>query len=449
MRLPDPFRRRESDERLAAEVERELQAVDGALAGLEMHPDFDEIAALAVAIRDERPTVDDEFAALLDERAAAGFSRPERDMRAPAAMSKLGERLTAVRPRRLLTVAGAAATLLIVVGVSISALKSTGGSSSSSSQVLTGTTSSAPAASAGQAASAGGEAAGGSAGGAAVGDSARVQDELKPLSAPATPTVAGSPDQFTRVQRDAAEPSLTANRKVAQKATLTISTDPDKVRSISSSVTAIVARYHGLVISSSITSGRGSPPPPGSPEPLPFSTGALGAEFQLRIPANKLNAALDDLSKLGLVVSREQGTQDITSRFVDTRKQIKDLEDERDQLISQLSQAVTQEAIDAINARLKVVRTEIDHAHANLGHLQQRAAIVPVHVSVVAKGAGGGNGGGFDLGDATHDAGRVLVVGAGVLLVTLAVVVPLGLIAAIVWFAVSRTRRSRRERALD
>ena len=240
-----------------------------------------------------------------------------------------------------------------------------------------------------------------------------------------------------------------ASRKVAQNATLTLSTDPDKVRTIASSVTDIVNHYHGLVISSSITSGKGSTPP-GGPQPLPFSTGALGAEFQLRIPANKLDAALDDLSKLGLVVSREQGTKDITGSFVDTRKQIQDLTDERDQLIAQLSQAVTQEAIDAINARLKVVRNEIAHAQGKLGHLQQRVAVVPVHVSVVAKGSGGtGGDDGFDIGDAVHDAGRVLEVVVGILLVSLAVAVPFGLIAGIAWFAISRTRRSRRERALD
>jgi Domain of unknown function (DUF4349) len=426
MRLPDRFRRHESDERLAAEVERELLAVDGALAGLELHPDFDELAALAVAIRDERPAVDEEFAALLDERAAAGFPRPEPNMRAPAALTSASERLAGLRPRRLLALAGAAATLLVVVGVSISVLhSSTNRSSSSLVQTATPTSTSSSAA---------GGTTSGSGGGA-------VQPESLPLLAPTA--------KFSsRSANDEITPSATS-RKVAQNATLTLSTDPDKVRTIASSVTDIVAHYHGLVISSSITSGKGSPPPTG-PQPLPFSTGALGAEFQLRIPANKLNAALDDLSKLGLVVSREQGTKDITSSFVDVRKQIKDLEDERDQLISQLSQAITQEAIDAINARLKVVRNEIDHAQGNLGHLQQRVAVVPVHVSVVAKGSGGnGDDGGFDLGDAVHDAGRVLVVGAGVLLISLAVIVPLALIATLAWFAVSRTRRRRRERALD
>ncbi len=403
----------------------------------ETHPDFDELATVAVAIRDERPAVDEEFAALLDERAAAGFPRAESDPRAPAPISNLSARLAGVRPRRLLSAAGAAASLLVVVGVSISVLQSSNGGGSASSipmKIIT-------APSGGSSVSAAPSAAGGG-GASAAGPSLPAKTrELAPAA----------PGEFVRpsaADRVATGTPRVANRKVAQTADLTLSTDPEKVRTISSSVTEIVARYHGLVISSSITSGKGSPPP-GGPEPLPFGSGALGAEFQLRIPANKVNAALDDLSKLGLVVSRQQGTQDITSRFVDAHNRIQDLTEERDQLISQLSQAVSQEAIDAINARLRVVRNEIDHAQGDLGHLQQRVAVVPVHVSVVAKGSGGGGGGGFDLGDAVHDAGRVLTVGAGVLLISLAVVVPLGLIGLGAWLATARARRRRRERALD
>jgi hypothetical protein len=243
-----------------------------------------------------------------------------------------------------------------------------------------------------------------------------------------------------------------AGRQVSQTANLTLSTDPDKVRTIAASVTQIVSRYRGLVISSSITSGKGSAPPSGGPvipEPLPFSGGALGADFQLRIPASQLDNALNDLSALGLVVSREQGTLDITGRFASVHDRIQSLTSERDQLIKQLANAVSQEAVDAINARLHTVRVAIDRAHGDLGHLRQRVAMVPVHVSVVAKGSGGSGSGGFDLGDAAHDAGRVLTVGAGVLLISLAVIVPLGLIAAAIWLATATTRRRRRERALD
>jgi len=53
------------------------------------------------------------------------------------------------------------------------------------------------------------------------------------------------------------------------------------------------------------------------------------------------------------------------------------------------------------------------------------------------------------LGDWLDDALDVLRTLAGVLLVSLAVLVPLGLIAALVAWVVARFRRRRRERALD
>jgi hypothetical protein len=57
--------------------------------------------------------------------------------------------------------------------------------------------------------------------------------------------------------------------------------------------------------------------------------------------------------------------------------------------------------------------------------------------------------GGFGLGKATHVAGRVLVVAAGVALIALAVLVPLGLVAAVLAWLGLVLRRRRREQALD
>jgi hypothetical protein len=56
---------------------------------------------------------------------------------------------------------------------------------------------------------------------------------------------------------------------------------------------------------------------------------------------------------------------------------------------------------------------------------------------------------GFTLGKATHDAGRVLVVAAGVLLIGLAVLLPVAAIAALAWWVGGMVTHRRRERALD
>src|SRR5206468_10565294 len=56
---------------------------------------------------------------------------------------------------------------------------------------------------------------------------------------------------------------------------------------------------------------------------------------------------------------------------------------------------------------------------------------------------------GFGIGRAAHDAGHVLVVVAGVSLIVLAALVPVGLLAALAAWVSSAIRRRRREQALD
>lgn len=371
------------------------------------------------ALRDERPSIDAEFAAMLDERAARRFPREGRVTNATALL----DRLRALPPRRVLAPAGAVATLLVVVGVSVSTL---GGESGPAEPQGALTTSSSPVPPVAAPSS-------GSAGGAAVPratEPAIAAEQAKDLARPAAPG---------RTQR-----------KVAGTADMTLSTDPDQVREVAGQVTGIVSRYHGLVISSQITSGQG-----GAPRPIPLEqtvpvNPSLGAEFQLRIPAARLEQALDDLSGLGLVVSRTEGSQDITARFNSAHDRIASLTSERDALIEQLAKATTPAAVHAIKHRLAVVRHELAGAQGRLGQLRERVAMVPVSLSVVANGEGAGaGGGGFGLDDATHDAGRVLTVAAGVLLISLAVLAPIALIGGLAWLFGRSLMRWRRERALE
>jgi hypothetical protein len=57
--------------------------------------------------------------------------------------------------------------------------------------------------------------------------------------------------------------------------------------------------------------------------------------------------------------------------------------------------------------------------------------------------------GGFGVGQAAHDAGRVLTVAAGVALIALAALTPIALVVALFWWTGTAVRRRRREQALD
>jgi hypothetical protein len=59
------------------------------------------------------------------------------------------------------------------------------------------------------------------------------------------------------------------------------------------------------------------------------------------------------------------------------------------------------------------------------------------------------HGGGFTLGKAAHDAGRLLTMTAGVALIAIAALTPVALLLALAWWVGSALRRRRREQALD
>ena len=125
---------------------------------------------------------------------------------------------------------------------------------------------------------------------------------------------------------------------------------------------------------------------------------------------------MGDLSDLGHVVSRSDGSVDITNRFVSARKRIDALTASRDQLLQELGQAVTITEQQSIRARLRIVQAQLAGAHHDLARAHQRVHLVPVSVTIGADAAAT-TGGAWTIGDAFHDAGRVLTVTAGAALV--------------------------------
>ena len=222
---------------------------------------------------------------------------------------------------------------------------------------------------------------------------------------------------------------------------MALSTAPERFRTAADGVFDVVSEHRGYVLRSRVSGG--DPDTPGS---------QLGhASFTLRIPARELSATLGDLSDLGHVASRTDGRVDITSRFVSAQKRIAALEETRQDLLRQLAEAVTLTEQESIRRRLEIVEAQLRAAEEDLGAAQRRVQLVPVSVTIDADRAitDGDEGGGWGLGDAFGDAGKVLEVTAGVLLVSAAVLGPLAIMAALIWLATRGLARLRRERALD
>ncbi len=446
------MRLRERDMPIDPEVERELAAIDAGLAGLAVPDDLEDLATLSLELHADRPAPDAEFAARMDERKAEGFAREGRagGLVDERRIDRLRERLAATPPRRLIAPVGAAATLLVAVGVAISVSDELGGKSGTQAvpaQPQTSGQDTAPSSGHAPAVPGGivtGKAAGGVASSGAA-PSSRLDRDLPERSV-----------QFGLSRRSASAGDLqsplagSAHRKVAKNADLVLSAEPNDVRGVADGVVKVVDRYHGFVVRSHVTSGRPQPGPipleggTGRAQPLPSGT------FELRIPAVSLQAALGDLSDLAHVTSRTESLRDITSRFNSSEQAVQDLEAQRDQLLQDLGQAFTIEERESIKARLRIVEHQLADAKDRLGHIQQRIHLVPVTVEILAqKGVDNAGGGSWGIGDALHDSGRVLVVIGGVLLISAAVLGPIALLAALGWFGARVVLRLRRERALD
>jgi hypothetical protein len=401
---------------LTPDVERELAALDDALAGRRVAPELTELGELALALREERAQINDGFAHELDMRAQRGF--PERDPRRRASGRRWWQTLLTVPAFGL-----AAAVLLIAVIVVADPAGDTdgGGGGSSATQESGGSAASSAASS--ESAGAGSSDSAGAAGSQTARAAKSAPDAVTDLGAPPVPPAAtsGSPGTDGR-----------ARRSVERSASLTLAARSRDIDAVSARIQAVTRQQRGFVVSSTVNSSD-------------------GGTFELRVPTRNLDAAMAALARLGKVRERAQTARDITAQAVSARSRLRDARTERKSLLRQLGDAVTLTETQAIRARLSIVAREIERARAQVRRVYNRAAFSTVAVELVAdnSAAPAPADDQWTPGDAARDALRVLEVAAGVALIVLAVALPLALLASLGAAGARWTRRRRREHALD
>jgi len=399
---------------LTDDVERELAALDDALAGRRVASDLAELGELALALRDERPQINDGFARHLDMRVERGF--PGRDPRRRVSRRRLWAGWMA-------PALGATATVLLIAVIVVA------GPSGSDDENAGGGASAGTAAS-GQASSdsAGGaaESAGGG-GGARAGGAESAEGTTSALSAPpAVPPEPGPGSPRTDKR---------STRSIERSAALTLATRSRDIDAVSKRIQQVTSAQGGFVLSSTVNS----------------SADGGGGTFRLRVPTRNLDAAMTALSRLGNVRERSDRSQDITAQAVSARSRLKDAKTERKSLLRQLADAVTLTQTEAIRARLRIVAREIEQARAGVRRVNNRAAFATIALELIADNsvASGSSEDDWTPGDAAKDALRVLEVAAGVALIVLAVALPLALLGAAAGLVGRWGRKRRREHALD
>ena len=404
--------RERTTESLDPEIERQLGAVDRALAGEPVDPDLADLATLAADLRAERASPPEQWALEMDAKAGAGFGSSRlRSLR----------RLLPEQPRRILLPAGAVATLLVAIGVGVGTL-----------------------------------------GGGTTDDAALSGDSVaEPLSKPATPEIVeqGAQSSSELVAPDGAAQGLNrgsgtdsgvagssgpdpraggertapgkSKRQQDRSAFLALKTTTNEVREVSDEAIQITESVGGVVLSSNL-SEQGK---------------RAQANLELSIPTRELDATLDRLTDLATVRSLNEASVDITRPFVSAEDQLRDARAEREKLLEALGNASTDAEVEAIRGQLKDARRKISKAEATFDNIARRARTSKVSMTI--EGSPEKSDGSWSLGEAADDALSALKVVAGVLLIGAAILAPVVLLVAAITAIALAVRRRRRERALD
>jgi hypothetical protein len=246
-----------------------------------------------------------------------------------------------------------------------------------------------------------------------------------------------APSSASSAESAAASAPNPGARKVEQSAELFLGAPADRIDGVARAVLAEVAEVGGIVDRSNVTTGS--------------DADASGASFVLRIPSARLQEALGALSRLphAHMLSRSDDTTDVNERFVSLRRALANERAERDGLLRALRAATSEQETLRLKARLDVLERTIATSERAQRGLNARIAYSRVALTVDAEDGGGSGGHSFTPRRALHDAGHVLSVTAGVILIAAAVLVPFVLLLALAWPFLRVRRRRQREQALD
>jgi hypothetical protein len=404
------------------EIAATLDAIDATLAGEPVDARYAELAEIALLLVSDRPQLPAEFARTMDERVGRRFAP------APDSVVAVKSVRRARVARRFWQGTGAlAAGVALVVAVVVVAGGGGGGSSmASSSAASAGTAAGTPSTSA----PATGTPAPLAPSEARTPTSRADQAAASSTAAPSAPTSGSSAPQVLQPP--------TTGRKVVQSAQLNLTAAPSRVDAVAQEVYNVVGQVNGIVKSSTVTQG-----------------GPNGyASFQLSVPSASLPETMTRLSQLtyAQVTSRTDNTEDITDQYNATTSALADARALRTSLLKRLANAVTTAQVDSLTAQIHDAEASISSDEATLGRLNNQVNFSQISVEINASTPlppVAHRSGGFGIGRASHDAGRVLTVVAGGALIAIAALLPVGLVIALVWWVGAAVRRRRREQALD
>ncbi|MCS7103167.1 MAG: DUF4349 domain-containing protein [Candidatus Korarchaeum sp.] len=134
------------------------------------------------------------------------------------------------------------------------------------------------------------------------------------------------------------------------------------INSAQQRLSEVASRYGGYVQSSSVYEG--------------------GGYFTLRIPAGKVESALNDVRTLGKVEREEKSVEDVTEQIIDVETRLKSLKATESRLLALLDKAEKVSDIIEIEDKLSQVRQQIEWLEASRKNLQLMVSYATISVEL-------------------------------------------------------------------
>jgi hypothetical protein len=198
-------------------------------------------------------------------------------------------------------------------------------------------------------------------------------------------------------------------------------------------VRVLAAHVGGYVANSDVTSGKNE---------------LRSATLELKIPAERFDESLNGLSPIGKLESVSVEAQDVGEEFVDVNARMDNAHRLEQRLIGLLA-ARTGKLKDVLDVEqaLAKVREDIERYEGRIRYLKAHAAMSTLSVTVHEPAPVVGTAGQSVMGEAFAQAWRNFVGLIALVVQSLGVIIPLGVVAFIVWTLTRRWRTAKQRAA--
>ena len=163
--------------------------------------------------------------------------------------------------------------------------------------------------------------------------------------------------------------ALPENRKLIQTATMQIETE--NLDAVLGQIDSRIAQLGGYVENSNVQNGSAY-----------SSKRYRSASLTIRIPAEDLDAFIDQVGEISNIVSSQKKVEDVTLTYVATESRMKALQAEEERLLELMIKAETLNDLLTVEKRLTEVRTELEQVTSALRVFDNQVDYATIQLSI-------------------------------------------------------------------